>query len=253
MLKGWEFTARGNISGCVFGKAGFEDGQLIETSKVMHMDEGGLWCATENGRCYRLGPPKAEWCSSKASEAPTLSQHPILEHWGWQDGMVHGLVFGKKGFPDGEWICTSEIPENNRFHTHVVTKNGSVYRLGKQNPDAEYTSQDKTQGEALHEAHEEDEEEAPEEHEQEGRATEAQLVSEAPKVEALASFKETETGSEVVYLDAPAPTLPAAQPCHRGWQSCKPAPTFDENVSPARQNTAAIDVLDAPMRQFRLL
>ena len=101
----------------MYGKKGFEDGQLIETSKVL--DVQGDWCTTENGRCYRLAPAH-------------LEASPILEQWEWCSlcNGVSGLVYGKPGFPDGEWIRTSEIPKEGRFSTHVVTKSGSMYMLG---------------------------------------------------------------------------------------------------------------------------
>ena len=127
LLKSWVRTANGTVEGYCYGKEGFKDSTLLETSKVLHITDG--WCATENGRCYRLGEPREE---SSGELPPDVVAAPVLEQWEWCDlcNGVSGLVYGKPGFSDGEWIRTSEIPAHQRFEAYVVTKSGSKYRLG---------------------------------------------------------------------------------------------------------------------------
>ena len=62
----------------------------------------------------------------------SFSQAPVLKNWYFnRDGTMSGCVFGKAGYSDGVMMDTSFVPLDQRFHDHVITCSGTLYRLGR--------------------------------------------------------------------------------------------------------------------------
>ena len=92
-------------------------------------------CASHGGNLASVDTqavPVATDSTASGAHATGLPQAPVLHNWYYnRDGTISGRVYGKAGFSEGVMIDTSFVPMDQRFHDHVITCAGTLYRLGK--------------------------------------------------------------------------------------------------------------------------
>lgn len=63
----WEFSSNGSLSGRVYGKKGFREGENMTTSLVPMDQRFGHYVRTASGSIYRLGEPRVHEFELKKS------------------------------------------------------------------------------------------------------------------------------------------------------------------------------------------
>ena len=79
ILHQWEFNADGSVSGRVYGKKGFKDGDAMDTSIVPEGNRFSTYVITQSGSIYRLGERIIRGPSLRVAPPPPKPESPCDE------------------------------------------------------------------------------------------------------------------------------------------------------------------------------